>query len=1009
MEFDAVGDHHLFGIYGPTGSGKTSILDGITYALFGEASGTDRQPAHLRCTASPREYETRAELVFEIGTHRYLIHRRPEQEVAKRRGGGTTTRAHEAHLFDCTNVPAGEVAFPENCGNVLAEKKVSEVAEKVEQLLGYTAGQFRQVVMLPQGQFRVFLGAQSSERSKILRRLFDTSLFERLTDQLKLKRKSVSAQRQEVEQRMAGWLAQADVDDATTLEARMRSLDESLTAMGERLVRAEAAAKQHNDALGEARRLADAFSEAKRANDAVRVFAQREDEIELLRDRIDAAGRAAAVRPAADRRERADREYARVADQVTRTRTIESEARSRQQSAREALAHLDDEEPQRRALSERAAELSRWQKLVAQASGTRAALASARAEAASAASRAEDAARELETAEAAVTEAEQAELAAASAARERAELTEARSRLVSQLEVAQKRATLLNQNDALTESLQRARADREHAAQDHQRASRALEEAADRHYADSAAALSATLAEGEPCPVCGSTHHPKPALQKAGGTEGSELASLRETQARARTALDEAARLVDRLELESAQIAGGLQELASGREIQSLEDDLAEIDTTIAQCESRLHDATERALLLEARRGAREAAQAGAEAARASRSEAGQRQSALEERLATQLEQVDPELRDDKTLEREAREATRAALEAQRRYEQAQADLAAADSDSAAARASAEAARDAQAAAQTEVDEARGEFERALAEAGFKAAAEFERAVVPPEQMGQLQRRVREHEQAYAEARALERAANEAISGRKPPDLGSLAASAARASTDHNALLTEHGAMKATREALGRTLEAVGSSSVKLAELERELAVVAFLADAVDGAGANRQRIPLVDYVLAVYFEQVLENANVRLGRMSRNRYELRRRQAPSGGRGRSGLEIAVYDAHSDDERDTATLSGGEGFLASLALALGLSDVVQAQSGGIKLDSIFIDEGFGHLDAEALDLALDTLLDLAARDGGGRSVGIISHVEDVKRAVPVGFELVPRAAGSSVRLRTTGG
>jgi exonuclease SbcC len=179
----------------------------------------------------------------------------------------------------------------------------------------------------------------------------------------------------------------------------------------------------------------------------------------------------------------------------------------------------------------------------------------------------------------------------------------------------------------------------------------------------------------------------------------------------------------------------------------------------------------------------------------------------------------------------------------------------------------------------------------------------------------------------------------------------------------------------------------------------------ALLGDVADGRGANVKRTPLVEYVLQTYFDDVLRHANARFRRMSQERFVLRRKQVASGGRGTAGLDITVFDTFTDQERDAATLSGGESFLAALSLALGLSDVVQAEAGGIRLDAIFIDEGFGHLDEEALDKALETLVDLG---GGARSVGIISHVEEVKRMVPVGFDVVRAARGSEIRVRPGG-
>jgi exonuclease SbcC len=185
-------------------------------------------------------------------------------------------------------------------------------------------------------------------------------------------------------------------------------------------------------------------------------------------------------------------------------------------------------------------------------------------------------------------------------------------------------------------------------------------------------------------------------------------------------------------------------------------------------------------------------------------------------------------------------------------------------------------------------------------------------------------------------------------------------------------------------------------------EAEKRYSVVGELKAMTNGD--NQFRMSLVDYAIAATFEDVLEAANTRFTRMSRGRYTLLRRSEMNDGRSRAGLDIAVHDNFTDRSRDAHTLSGGESFMAALSLALGLSDVVQQRAGGIKLDVIFIDEGFGSLDDHALDNALSTLRDLA---GNNRAVGVISHVEMVKQQIQAGFEISRGSRGSRVNQRIT--
>lgn len=259
---------------------------------------------------------------------------------------------------------------------------------------------------------------------------------------------------------------------------------------------------------------------------------------------------------------------------------------------------------------------------------------------------------------------------------------------------------------------------------------------------------------------------------------------------------------------------------------------------------------------------------------------------------------------------------------------------------------------------------------------------------------------IADHVAGLAAAQDRRDRAAAAIAGLNRPDLQASSASLA----DADAILT-------------KAEEILTTTTMKLAQLEATQALVARLAGELAAAteryrvlgelaqltdGRNAHRLRLRDFAIAATFDLVLEAANQRFARMSRGRFSLLRKYEGGDGRARAGLDIEVYDAHTDQKRDAHTLSGGEGFLASLSLALGLSDVVQAEAGGVKLDAIFIDEGFGHLDDETLDVALDTLRDLVGQD---RAVGVISHVEAVKEQIPMGFDVVRQSQGSVISQR----
>src|SRR5690606_20006848 len=316
----------------------------------------------------------------------------------------------------------------------------------------------------------------------------------------------------------------------------------------------------------------------------------------------------------------------------------------------------------------------------------------------------------------------------------------------------------------------------------------------------------------------------------------------------------------------------------------------------------------------------------------------------------------------------------------------------------AAAEAAAFAARRAAEAARRECDAAAVDFTRERAAAGFADERSFAEAMLPASELAGLDREVARHEQALAGARERLARAADAIAAREPPDVAAAELALAQVRAELQSLAGAR-ARVALRLENDRPLAVRrGEDAAVLARPRREFALVRRLADPAgrdDPSNLTFQR-----YVLATLLDDVLGQASVRLRAMSRGRYWLRRREEVIARRKAQGLDIEVYDDDTGRPRPVTTLSGGEGFLAALALALGLSDVVAAHAGGVRLETLFVDEGFGSLDPEALDLAMRALLDLRAQ---GRSIGIISHVEELRRQVAVGIEVVAGAAGSRIR------
>ena len=287
-----------------------------------------------------------------------------------------------------------------------------------------------------------------------------------------------------------------------------------------------------------------------------------------------------------------------------------------------------------------------------------------------------------------------------------------------------------------------------------------------------------------------------------------------------------------------------------------------------------------------------------------------------------------------------------------------------------------------------------------LQQANFDSEEHYLAAHLPAEELASLARAVAEHENALAQARFAAAQAQAEIESRQRPRLEELEAGAETAGLAYRKAAGESGQLAERLQTLGSLQKRLNRISAEYREVEARYSVFGSMADVA--RGENLHRISLQRFVLASRLDDVLAAASRTLSKMSRGRYLLRRNVETADRRSAGGLELEVEDAYTASSRSVATLSGGESFQAALALALGLSEVVQAYAGGIRLDTIFIDEGFGTLDPEALDLAIDTLLELQQ---SGRLVGVISHVPELRERIDVRLEILAGAGGSRAEFR----
>ncbi|MDI6710751.1 MAG: SMC family ATPase [Bacillota bacterium] len=996
LDFTALGGHSLFLIHGPTGAGKTSILDAICFALYGDTSGAERDGRDMRSHHADRAVTTEVTFDFILGGATYRVWRRPQQERPKVRGEGMTTTPADAVLWART----GSAGDGEE-GTVLAAGW-SRVTEAVEKLLGFKSDQFRQVVVLPQGRFRRLLAADSRERQKILEVLFRTQLYRRLEEALKAEANKLGLELKSVRERREWLLQEAKAEDRAGLEARLAAHLEELDALAREVLDASDRAGAAQRALEAGEQAATRLREKREAEEALRRLEARREAVEGLRRELERARRAQFLAPLEEtlqaRREDAQEAHAAL----IRAGTALDQAEGRLERARARLAREEGRKDDGRAAEREAARLKELEGRVAALDEARRDLTVREKAGRALAAAREAAARELEAARRLLeTKTEERDRA-----REAAYQVDVLALKLQAAEKVQKARNELDRHRVALEEIRAgdvaARRKLEALETAYGQARALLSRLQEAWMRGQAAVLAARLTPGQPCPVCGALEHPAPAEQTGevpaeGEVRAAEqrAAAAEEARDRAREVLAEIGRRKESLEglvrlLEQELAEAGLpaagepdervkdlrRRLAGARQASAaaagLEQEVAGLKRRVAEAEEGLQETEAR--LREAR-----------DAWQAARALVGERERA-----------VPADLRVPEALQRARAEAEDLCRRLAEALEEARREAEDAGRDTAAARAALASAKRFWEDAARRVQEEEDAFARRLKAEGFADFAAYAAARKAPEDVAALEREIRAFETETQKAQGALEKAERAAAGLAEPDLGALRAALDTADAARDGLVKKQANLETQVKNESGWLAAVRDLEETLDLLQRRYAVAGRLAEVANGK--NAYGLTFQRFVLGALLDDVTLAATQRLKLMSRGRYHLLRTVDRRDGRSAGGLDLRVYDAYTGTERDVTTLSGGETFLASLSLALGLADVVQAYSGGIHLDTIFVDEGFGTLDPETLDLAMRALVELQA---GGRLVGIISHVPELKERIGARLEVRPTQRGST--------
>jgi exonuclease SbcC len=953
VDFERFEDAGLFLITGKTGAGKSSILDAICFALYGSVPRYDGTQAQLRSDHCDLDDPTFVELEFTVGGVDYSVRRSPEYERPKKGRAGTTRQAHDASLS--RHAPGQPV-------EVVAARPV-DVAHEINRIVALTKEQFLQVVLLAQNRFQQFLLARNDDRQAVLRTLFGSRRFEQIEVALDDKRKALQAEVSAADGVLDQLVAQAAAlleeetpawADAAWFEAGVARLAVLGSAAAERAAHANLAFEA---ADAEHRALLDMRTLQNRRNAASEVIAtldERSPEVETDRITLDGARRAAPVWPLAVALESAESELAK--------------ARTAEDAARAAFAGIDEATPLPEFIDGIAATLGALTDVLADE--RRLPDLEADIERLSTSLADSDVALDKTTGKAATLPAEISAVAAlVTDAAVRAARAEEAAHALERITGARYAARSASGFEA---RLDAANATEKHASSAHTAAAVRLDALLEQRLNGHAAELAAALVEGEPCSVCGSTSHPAPASNDDAPVTGEDIEEARDLVAQLRREMDAA---------HAAVVAAttGLVEArvrAEGKSLDDLEAELAAAEAALASAREAERQLRE----LEARRDAM-------------RAEAASVEATLEELRSLRLEATrllgeSTTRRDDILARTTAHRGAAASVTERVAQLTRQLRLARALDE---ATGSTEVRRSAWEAARASLLEQLGEH-------AFDDADEARRAHRTRVEVADLEARIRHHDEARATAEAMLDEPGVAEVPEHPVDVepARLARELALGDRDEARDASMSIIMRLER------LEAVAAQAEEQRAItghrRAEFEQLRVLASVVRGDDPNTRRMRLETYVLAAQLEEIVAAANTRLRTMSAGRYALEHDDALQYRNAKSGLGLAIRDEHTGRSRPTHSLSGGETFLASLALALGLAEVVTNQAGGITLDTLFIDEGFGSLDADTLEIAMSTLDGLRT---GGRTIGLISHVEAMKEQIPAKLRITVSPQGHS--------
>lgn len=996
IDFRALGDRKLFVISGTTGAGKTTIFDGIFYALYGAASGEDRSDAKgLRSHFADDKVPTSVELLFSMKGRTYRVYR----QLPYKKAGNKSETPGKVELYEVT--AQGDVPLVD-------QQKATEVSDKIRELLGLTKEQFKQIVMLPQGEFQKLLTSTTANKEEILRKIFKTMKYDDMVHRLKDKRNDAQQaldKAQTLQQHTVRTIHQAlPLRQASALE-HILAQEHFATA---RLVQALEEEQQHYEALLPEQQQAyegamdkqnavqEMRAKARQFNEELTMYQnlkaelaklnEQQPAIDMMQKQYDFAEKAQQLAPYDEQfhtlnqhKKKLENQLPALQEKLARTTKQQEEITLQWQRVTEDKKQLPALEQQLRtwqpliAMYERVDDSKARQQTLTQQQKTQ------QQQMQQSSHEQQQVMTTFETQKAQYTRAMEAVRALPILQQQ---LFDEEKKVNAYAQFTQRKTQLQTLEQALQE-----------AKNEQQQAQATYEAMRQTSLRNQAYTLAQQLVDGEACPVCGSAHHPAHA-QLSDAVDEQVLEQQRvhyEEQQRvyyraesawqsAQQQLNEATAACEALALQTATVytdARYEQMKAQVAQLMQAQQQAEQQQHTLQQLEQQLKQFEEQQATKQQQLIVTE------QQLQANTVLLEEQQQQLPEQYSTkaELQQYLTAVEQQKAQLEQQFEAVRQQLE------QATQTLQLTKND--------------HAHLTSQIDEAVHNLQEAQAKFKERVLAHFENGQhytemkhhIPemPAMRTQLEQFA---QQLYATTQAYEK--RQHLAGKEPHDLTMIEEQLQQVRQQGEQLFTNWQQTKSYVKNTQALMQQLNENGAQIEALEQRAMHIIALYDLL--RGNNEQRISFERYLQIEYLEQIIEAANERLQPLSNGQFLLQRSERLESHGKQSGLGLDIYDAYTGQTRDVKTMSGGEKFNAALCLALGISDIIQSYRGQVEIDTMFIDEGFGTLDEEALAKAIDTLVELQK---SGRMIGVISHVAGLKEAIPAVLEVKKLREGYS--------